>query len=207
MAKKRIYVWIKFGPLRIYEGHHSVAVGNKSTGFSVFSSKNHVKIDLNNGVSFPDTAGYVGVFSTKKIASSLVKSIDEGFAKKNENTVFTLTGGEDDPAFDAFSQSDPSTGGSILVYQKGDTEGETHERAHLIMGHLRRGHSVSKKRDLRSGIKEEKEAVKVQIGLLKERGEYTKEIRKDIIRHLSTYMRGTTIQRLRTARTYVRSVE
>ena len=210
MAKKRIHAWVKFGAVWIFEGHHALAVGNKPTGFSVFSSKAHVNISSEGKVRFPETAGYMGHFNSRRKASGLVKAIDESFAKKGESTTFTITG-DTDEAFDAFSQSHVKTGGSILVYEEGDVEGESHERGHLIMGHLKRGVKSSKKetkrRGPRSGVKEEKEAVRVQIGLLKERGEYNKEIRKSIIRNLATYMHGTTTQKLRRAREYVRSVE
>lgn len=202
--KNRKYHWISHGKLRIYEGEHGVAVGNKGTGYSVYSNKNKVNIQKNGEVSYIDESGYMGLFKTRKEAETLIEQSDKAFASKGDVDTIVVSSGS--AAIEAFSQSDPKTGGTLLFYEEGDVEGQIHEGTHYILGHHKK--KDRKGKFSRTGLKHEKQTVEAQIRFHRLREEYTPELRKEIIKHLATYFRGGTEKdKEKRAEKFVKEVE
>lgn len=204
MAKKRkqkhlpFHKWNKWGKVWVYEGHHCLAVGSKKTGYTVFASKQGVNIDRTGKVTYKDASGFSGTYETRRKAKGLVDELDETMSGKGF-TVIKLSGGPED--IEAFSQVHSKTGGSVILYQEGDTEGKIHEKCHYILGHLKKG---AKK----ISLKKEKEAVGCTIRSLKFEGKYTPKIRKSIIKNFATYFKDKSEKtRLRKAEKVVKEAE
>jgi len=203
VAKKKqkhlgFHKWNKWGKVWVYEGDHCLAVGSKKTGYSVFASKQGINIDKTGKVTYKDASGFSGTYETRGKAKGLVDELDKTMSGKGLS-VIKLSGGPED--IEAFSQVRSKTGGSVVVYQEGDTEGRVHEKCHYISGHLRKG---AKK----ISLKKEKEAVGCTIRSLRFEGKYTSKIRKSIIKNLATYCKGKTEKtRLKKAEKFVKEVE
>ncbi len=190
--------WNKWGKVWVYEGEYGLAVGNKKTGYSVFAAKKKVGIGKDGKITYFKDSGFSGSFDSREKAKGLVEEIDKAMSGR-EVSVISLSGGSED--IEAFSQTDPKTGGSIVFYQKKDLEGYVHEKSHYILGHLSRGAKTV-------SLKGEKEAVGVTIRSLKFEGKYTPKIRQSIIKHLATYFKDKDEKtRLRKAEKFVREVE
>ena len=208
MAKKRkqkhlaSHKWHKWGKVWVYEGKYGLAVGNKPTGYSVFGDKKKVGVNKDGKITYKDDSGFMGTYKTRKEVVDLIKEIDQTMSNGGEVTSITMTSVKDQP-IEAFSQSDAKTGGTLLVYEKGDTVGKIHEGAHYLLGHLSKG---SKGR--RTSLKAEREAVEAAIRWHKLRDEYTPEVRKKIIERFATYFRDKTEKaRLKKAEKFVKKVE
>ena len=195
--------WHKWGKVYVYEGDFGLAVGNKPTGYSVFGDKKKVSIHRDGKITYRDESGFMGTYKTRKEVVDLVKEVDQAVSSKGEVTAITMTGVEGHP-IEAFSQSGAKTGGTLLVYEKGDVVGKVHEGSHYLLGHHKKGSH----RGLKLSFKEEKEAVEVAIRWHKLRDEYTPEVREKIIKYLSTYFKGKTEKtRLKKAEKFVKGVE
>lgn len=180
----KIHRWNKFGQMEVYEGTHGVAVGRRDGGYAVFASAKGLKIYRNTWKA-KTHAGYCGEGFTKRRASGLVKAIDEALEKPcSPMPIIAIISPTKEP-FEAFARGDSATGGMIVAYEKGDEIALAHEKAHYLAGHF-----VPTGRKRRSKLKEEKEAVAIEIRLLKWGGGYTPEARGEIIRHFSSYFKG-----------------
>lgn len=200
-----LYRWNRWGKVWVYEGDYGVAVGKRGANYYVFAAKKRVGIGRDGKVEFKEESRYVGCFKTRKEAASLVKEIDRTMLTEGEVTEIVVSGpvGGKEAPVKAFIQSDPKTGGTLIFHRKEDVEGKIHEGSHYILGHLKRG--VGRPR---TSLREEKEAVEVQIRWHRLREEYTPEIRESIIKHLSTYFGGKDEKiRFKRAEKFVRGVE
>ena len=194
--------WHKWGKVWVYEGKYGVAAGNKPTGYSVFADKKKVGINKDGKVTYKDDSGFMGTYQTRKEVVDLLKEIDKTMSNGGEVTTITMSSVKDQP-IEAFSHSDPKTGGTLLVFEKDDDVGRIHEGAHYILGH----HSQGSK-GKRTSFKAEKEAVEAAIRWHKLRDEYTPEVRKKIIERFATYFKGKTEKtRLKKAEKFVAEVE
>jgi len=209
LAKKRrqkhltSHKWHKWGKIWVYEGLYGVAVGNKPTGYSVFGDKKKVNIHRDGKVTYRDESGFMGTYKTRKEVVDLIKEIDQTMSNGGEVTTISMTSVKDHP-IEAFSQSDAKTGGTLLVYEKGDTVGKVHEGAHYLLGH----HKKESHKGLRLSFKEEKEAVEAAIRWHKLRDGYTPEVRKKIIERFATYFKDKSEKtRLKKAEKFVKEVE
>jgi len=190
---KRKSQWTKFGKVEVFEGFHALAVGSREFGYSVFASKEKVNIKKDGRLTWKNESGYMGVYQSKKSASSLVKSVDAGLLReRGEPEVIRISCGEE--KIDAFSVSDAKTGGGLIVYCQGDIEGLVHESGHFELGHLDKS-----KRQV-SRLEEEKEVIAHEIPQLKEMGVYTPEMEESIIGHFATYYKGSVGVRTKRAR-------
>lgn len=198
-----MHKWNKWGKVWVYEGDHGLAIGTKATGYSVFSSKKRVNIRKTGKVTYLSESGYMGRYATRKEAVDLVKEVDQSMSSKGGITKITMTGIEDHP-IEAFSHSNPKTGGTLLVYEKEDTVGKIHEGSHYLLGH----HKKDSHKGLKLSFKEEKEAVETAIRWHKLRDEYTPEVRQKIIERFSTYFKDKSEKvRMRKAEKFVEKVE
>lgn len=196
----KLYNWHKWDAVDIYEGRGGVAVGNKATGYSVFADKASVDINRDGRVKYKSVSGYTGTYETKREASQLIRDIDKAFSDEEGIVLFELSG-DVPPAFSAFSQSDAKMGGSIIVYPRGYTEAFAHELAHFECDHLGKGPPQ------RTGRRDEQKAIRKEIEILRERSAYSPQARYSLIKHHSTYYRGSSEERLRKAEEFVTSVE
>jgi len=202
--KDRKYHWIKHGKLHIYEGEYGVAVGSKKIGYTVYSSKNKIDILNDGNVSYYDESGYMGTFQTRKEASDLIQQSDKALSSKGDVDTIVVSKGSD--GIEAFSQSDPKTGGTLLFYEEGDIEGQIHEGTHYILGHHKKKNGRPK--FSRTGLRKEKQVVEAQIRFHRLREEYTPELRKEIIKHLSTYFKGgTEMDKEKRSEKFIKEVE
>jgi len=209
--KDRKYHWIKHGQIYVCEGEHGVSVGCKEAGYSVFSNKNKVQIPKDGNISYIDESGYMGIFQTRKEALDLLRQIDTTFSSKGDVDTVVVSNGSS--TLEAFSQSDPKTGGTLLFYPKGDIEGQIHEQTHYLLGHHKKRNGRPK--FSRTGLRHEKKVVETQIRWHRlreeytpELREYTPELREEIIKHLATYFKGGTDKdKEKRARKFVKSVE
>ncbi len=209
MAKKRKQKhlssgkWHRWDKVWVYEGIYGVAVGNKPTGYSVFSDKKKVTIHRDGKITYKHESGYMGSYATRKEVVDLIKEIDQAMSNGGEVTTITMSSAKGTPV-EAFSHSNPKTGGTLLVFEKEDEVGRLHEGAHYLLGHHKKGsHKGSK-----LSFKEEREAVEAAIRWHKLRDEYTPEVRKEIIERFATYFKGKTEKtRLKKAEKFVKEVE
>lgn len=195
--------WHKWGKVWVYEGNHGLAVGTKSSGYSVFASTKKVQIHKDGRVTYKDESGFMGKYETRKEAVDLVKEVDLAMSSKSGITKITMTGIKDHP-IEAFSQSNVKTGGTLLVFEKKDTVGKVHEGCHYLLGH----HKKKSHKGTKLSFKEEKEAVETAIRFHKLRDEYTPEVRQKIIERFATYFKDKSEKtRLRKAEKFVKKVE
>ncbi len=195
--------WHKWGKVWVYEGNFGLAVGNKPTGYTVFAAKKKIGINKDGKITYKNESGYMGTYATRKEAVDLLKEVDQAMANGGEVETITMTSAEGNPV-EAFSHSNPKTGGTLLVFEKDDDVGRVHEGAHYILGHHKKGSHKGPK----LSFKEEKEAVEAAIRWHKLRDEYTPEVRKQIIERFATYFKGKTEEtRLKKAEKFVSEVE
>ena len=197
-----MHKWNRWGKIWVYEGLYGLVLGSKSTGYSVFADKRKVGIHKDGKVTYEDTSGFTGTYATRKEAVDLIKEIDQSMSNGGEVTTITMTSAKDHP-IEAFSHSDPKTGGTLLVFEKKDIVGRIHEGSHYLLGHHKKG-----SKGKRLGLKAEKEAVETAIRWHKLRDEYTPEVREKIIKLFATYFKGKTEKtRLKKAEKFVLKAE
>jgi hypothetical protein len=172
--------WRKEGIWDIYETCNEIIIGEPKNGYVVLLDKGAEDTKPywdNSGIYFDFVYhSYVGTYGTKNKA---VAQLTEIVKTLNSNKVLTIATNDKNIKTSMLTSFNKNQKGAVILYHKGDVEGLAHELGHIEAGHTQRFRGQT--------YNDELQAIKHQIKILDTSGYWNQQIRKSVVKNLSTY--------------------